>query len=424
MTRAGETDNLEDVPQGYDVAVIGGGAAGIVAALSSARRGAAVVVLDRMPRLGKKILITGGGRCNLSNENLDPGLYTTRAPDLVSRVFAFFGGVAILRFFKEIGLETVSEAGRVYPVSNQAASVLKVLEMELARRRVGIILNFEADRITASADSFTVRAADGRGIGARAVILCGGGRSYPALGSNGSGYRLAEAFGHTLVTPVPSAVPLLVKDRLCHELQGQKIRARASASIDGSVRRTSEGDVLFTPYGLSGTAILDVSESLSVALHRESAREASVALDLAPFLETPALAAEIERRLCGGWAAEEVLSGILPEKFRIIAAEILSPTSRSGAGPAASLLASSLKGRRFPVHGTRGWNEAEFTAGGIDAREIDPDTLESRLRRRLYFAGEILDVQGGRGGYNLAWAWASGHVAGAAAASPAARNPR
>jgi predicted Rossmann fold flavoprotein len=400
------------MPKRYDAAVIGGGASGIVAAIAAARRGRTVILLERMPRLGKKILITGGGRCNLANENLDPALYTSRAPALVARVFARFGHLPIRLFFKDIGLETVSEGGRVFPATNQAASVLKVLELEIARLAIPVVLNFDVVRIDAPRESFTVLAADGRGVESKSVILTGGGKSYPALGSNGSGYRLAAPFGHDLVLPVPSAVPLLVKDRLCHLLQGQKVRARVSALIDGAVRQAAEGDVLFTVYGLSGTAVLDVSESLSVALHRESGRSLAVSLDLVPFMKAEALAAEFARRLRSGWSAADLLSGILPEKFHLLAADILSGMKVSDHGAAAAALASGLKDKRFPVQGTRGWNEAEFTTGGIDAREVDIATLESRFRKRLHLAGEILDVQGGRGGYNLAWAWASGHVAG------------
>jgi predicted Rossmann fold flavoprotein len=395
----------------YDVAVIGGGASGIMAAITAARLGRTVALLDRMPRLGKKILITGGGRCNLAHENLDPAFYTSLAPDLVPRVFARFGHLPIRLFFKDLGLETVSEYGRVFPATNQAASVLKVLEMEIARLRISVELNFDAVRIDAQRESFAVQAGDGRKIESRSVILSGGGKSYPALGSNGSVYRLAEAFGHNLVQPVPSAVPLLVKDRLCHLLQGQKIRARASALVDGVIRETAEGDVLFAPYGLSGTAVLDVSESLSVALHRENGRAVDISLDLVPFLRTETLADEFVRRLRAGWAQADLVSGILPEKFCFLAGEIL-PAKPSDHGAAAAALASALKDKQFSVQGTRGWNEAEFTTGGIDAREVDPVTLESRFRKRLHLAGEVLDVQGKRGGYNLAWAWASGRVAG------------
>jgi predicted Rossmann fold flavoprotein len=379
---------------------------------SAARRGRSVVIFERMPRLGKKILVTGGGRCNIANEVLEPAAYNSTSADLVAAVLARFGSPSIRLFFKGLGLETIAESdGRVFPATNQAASVLRVLERELAARGVVVELSFDVVRLGFEREGFLIEAGDGRKMRSRTVILAGGGKSYPALGSNGSIYALAEAFGHRLVPPAPSAVPLLVKDRLCHLLQGQKIRARATALVDGTARETAEGDALFAAYGLSGTAILDASESLSLALHRETGRRTEIALDMVPFLGPGALAAEFAARLRSGWAVADLVSGILPEKFRIMIGDVLpaeSPDPEAGA----AVLAFALKNKRFAVQGTRGWNEAEFTSGGIDAREVDPGTMQSRCRNGLYLTGEMLDVQGKRGGYNLAWAWASGHVAG------------
>jgi hypothetical protein len=253
-------------------------------------------------------------------------------------------------------------------------------------------------------------------VNAGAVLLAGGGRSYPALGSDGSGYKLAAAIGHRIVTPVPSAVPLLVKDRMCHLLQGQRLKVRIQSRVGGRRGQTAEGELLFTQYGLSGTAVLDVSESLSVAMNRESGQDVSVVVDLAPFMSGEELAAEFRRRLAGGWAPKDLASGFLPEKFAHVLPQLLGEAGYvegKGSEPeAARRLAATLKAKEFRVHGTRGWNEAEFTSGGVDAREVAHGTLRSKLRSGLYFAGEILDVQAGRGGFNLAWAWASGHVAG------------
>lgn len=396
----------------FEAAVVGGGAAGLTAAIAAARRGRTVVVLERMPKPGKKILITGGGRCNLANEALDPSSYTGTSGDLIAAVLGRFGSLPILLFFKSLGLETFTESdGRIFPATNQAASVLKVLERELAERRVAVELNFDVARIDFQGEGFVIESGDGRKMESRKVVLAGGGRSYPALGSNGSVYRLAEAFGHHLVPPAPSAVPLLIKDRLCHLLQGQKIRARASALVDGIVCGTAEGDALFTSYGLSGTAILDVSDSLSLAFQRGTGGLTEIVLDLVPFLSPAALAAEFAARLRSTWAVDDLVSGILPEKFRVMTGDIL-PGRPQDPEAGAAVLAFALKNKRFAVQGTRGWNEAEFTTGGIDAREVEPATLQSRFRKGLYLAGEMLDVQGKRGGYNLAWAWASGHVAG------------
>ena len=395
----------------YDVAVVGGGAAGLVAAISAGRKGRSVVICDRMPRLGQKLLTTGGGRCNLLNENLAPEAFTTTSRELVASVYGRFGKEAIRGFFKDMGLEMVSEGARVFPAANQASSVLKVLELEVRRLGVAVETGFEVLRVERTGASFVVGTKEGRKIEARSVILAGGGKSYPALGSNGSSYELAERFGHRIVPPVPSAVPVLVKDKLCHLLQGQRIRARATSEIGGNAAQTADGEVLFTQYGLSGTAVLDVSESLSIALNRELRTNTAIVLDLVPFMTKEGLAAEFSRRMKDGWADGDLAAGILPEKFGPAVRELVSKGRREP-GAAARALASALKEKRFSVQGTRGWNEAEFTCGGVDAREVDPRTLESRFRKGFYLAGEILDVQGGRGGFNLAWAWASGFVAG------------
>jgi predicted Rossmann fold flavoprotein len=403
----------------FDLAVVGGGAAGLIAGISAARRGAAAVVLERMPRAGKKLLATGGGRANLLNDGLSASSFTSTDPALVSSVLERFGGAEIRGFFEGIGLRLLTdETGRVYPATNQASSVLRVLELECARRSIVLEPDFEVDRVDRAGGAFTIIASDGRKVGARSVVLAGGGKSYPALGSNGSCFELAGAFGHRIITPVPSAVPLVVRDRMCHVLQGQKLRVRATSRIDGRAGQASEGELLFTQYGLSGTAILDVSEGLSVALNREHKKEAAVVVDLLPFLTEADLTAELARRMDSGWAEKDLTTGLLPDKFSLIVPQLLreaGPADGKGrTGRAAAGLAAALKARTFLVTGTRGWNEAEFTAGGVDAREVKRRTLESKLCQGIYFAGEVLDVQGGRGGYNLAWAWASGFVAGLA----------
>jgi predicted Rossmann fold flavoprotein len=404
----------------YDVAIVGAGAAGLAAAIQAARRGAAVAVLERLPRPGKKLLATGGGRCNLLNENLSAPAFTSTAPALVAAVLDRFGVKAIKTFFEGLGLRLVSdETGRVYPATNQAASVLKVLELETTRLGVRVETGFEVAAVRAAGTGFSVAAADGRGLAARSVVLAGGGRSYPALGSNGSCYALAAAFGHRIVTPVPSAVPLVVKDRMCHFLQGQRLRAQIASRIGGRPGPSAEGELLFTQYGLSGTAVLDVSESVSIALNRLGEKDAAVIVDLVPFMSEKELAGELLKRLDRGLAADDLGAGLLPEKFGLSLPQLLAESGyaegRGDRHEASRRLAATLKAKEFRVQGTRGWNEAEFTSGGVDAREVDPGTLGSKLRPGLYFAGEVLDVQGGRGGFNLAWAWASGLLAGLSA---------
>lgn len=390
----------------YDVIVIGGGAAGMVAAITAKRRGTSVLLCEKMPKLGKKLLITGAGRCNLLNEVLNESFYNPESHALVRSVLDRFGREAMLAFFKDLGLATYAdETGRIFPVTNQAASVLKVLEMELERLKVTIDLGCEIKSIRVAKHGFEVSARTGEKETGGKLILCAGGRSYPALGADGNGYALAAALGHKIVEPVPSTVPLLVKDPCCHFLQGQKVRAKVTSCIEGKNIRTVSGELLFTQYGLSGTAILDVSDEISIALNRDHKKEATVVVDLVPFVTEDALAEEFSRRFEKGVARENLLEGLLTHKFFLSFKNEIQKLD-------ASSIAHLLKHKEFKVLGTRGWNEAEFTAGGIPADEVDPMTLESKVQKGLYLAGEVLDVQGRRGGYNLAWAWASGAVAG------------
>ena len=390
----------------YDVIVIGGGAAGIMAAITAKRQGASVLVCEKMPKIGKKILITGAGRCNILNDVLDASFYNPGSQALVASILSQFGKEAVLEFFKDLGLATYSdETGRIFPVTNQAASVLKVLEMELERLKVTIDLGCDVKNIRAVKNGFELSAKSGERETSRKVILCAGGKSYPALGADGNGYSLAATFGHKIIEPVPSTVPLLVKDPCCHFLQGQKVRAKVTSCISGKNIRTVSGELLFTQYGLSGTAILDVSDEISIALNRDGSKDATVIANLVPFMSEAALTEEFSRRFEKGVKHENLLEGLLTHKFFLSFRDAIQNAD-------ASSIAHMLKHKEFKVIGTRGWNEAEFTAGGVPVEEVDPLTLESRLQKGLYFAGEVLDVQGRRGGYNLAWAWASGAVAG------------
>jgi len=393
--------------QKFNTVIIGGGAAGIAAAISAKRLNQSVVICDRMPKIGKKILASGNGRCNILNEDLNESFYNPSARSLVRSIFEKFGKERILSFFKELGLETYSEDGRIFPRTNQSSSVMKVLELELARLSVPIELNFEVKGISHSQEKFTITSKGGKSIECGKLIVAAGGKSYPALGSDGSCYKMAANLGHKIVEPVPAAVPIVLKERLCHLLQGQKITASVKAIINQKTASESRGDLLFTNYGLSGTAILDISEEISVAINRQKIDDVLVSVDMVPFMDRDALKLEISRRIKDRWKAEDLLAGILPNKFHFA-------FEGKEIGHDAQMITSAVKSRIFKVFETKRWNEADFTAGGIDTKYVKPGILESTVIKGLYFAGEILDVCGKRGGYNLAWAWVSGFVAGQA----------
>jgi predicted Rossmann fold flavoprotein len=399
---------FNDMRTGSDVTVVvGGGAAGICAAISVARRGQPVVICEKTHQLGRKILASGNGRCNLLNDDLTEKHYNVSARPLVRSVFSKIGKNEILRFFRELGLMTYSQDGRVFPRTNQAASVLGVLEAELRRLSVPVETGFTCEGLSFSRDRVVVESGTGKKITGKRAILTAGGKTYPALGSDGSGFQIAGNLGHRIIGPVPSAVPLVVKDSLCYLLQGQRIASTVTTIIAGHEIGQTKGDVLFTKYGLSGTAILDASGPISIAMNRFGKDDVSVSVDMVPFMDERELAHELARRKDSNILPQEMLTGIVPNKLAVALKGLF------GTGTAQSA-AKSLKSRVFQVQGTRGWNEAEFTSGGIDTSEVETETLESKVRKGLYLAGEIIDVDGERGGYNLGWAWASGWVAGMA----------
>jgi hypothetical protein len=389
----------------YNTIVIGGGAAGICAAIGAARSGRSVVICEKMQQLGKKILASGNGRCNLLNDNFNETFYNPIAGELVKSILAKFGKTEILAFFHGLGLETWSQDGRIFPVTNQAASVLKVLEMELRRLSVPVEYDFDCNGISFSTGNIVISARNGKKLICQKLVITGGGKTYPVLGSDGSTFEIAQLLGHSIVEPVPGVVPLVVKDTMCHFLQGQRITAAVSSVIDGNKSAPLKGELLFTKYGLSGTCILDVSAEISIAINRYHKKDVFIAVDMVPLLDKKQLQEQFRHRKSQTIAPEEMLTGLLPNKLCVS----LKGLVENGDIDAA---AAKLKDFRLRVSGTRGWNEAEFTIGGININEVIPGTLESKLRKNVYFAGEVLDVNGKRGGYNLGWAWASGYIAG------------
>ncbi len=386
----------------------------MVAAIALKRAGNAVILCEKTAQLGKKLLASGNGRCNLLNDDLQANYYNAAARKLVASVYSRFGKEHILTFFKELGLETFSKEGRIFPVTNQAASVLKVLEIELKRLAVPVEYGFKCTGIAFSKSGFSVTSESRKTIVCQNVILTGGGKSYPAFGSDGSTFEISRQLGHKIIEPVPSVVPLIVKDNLCFLLQGQRITARAKSLVDGKMGQEVEGELLFTKYGLSGTCILDISEDISIALNRAHKADVSVVIDMVPFMSREQLHRELDAREKLMLHAEDRLAGILPNKISSACKDLFVKGNTE-------IALENLKNRHFNVTGTRGWNEAEFTSGGVCVDEIHFETLESRLHKGLFFAGEVLDVNGKRGGYNLGWAWASGYVSGISAALPSER---
>lgn len=414
------------------VIVIGGGAAGMVAAIAAARHGAAVTVLERLPRVGKKLLATGNGRCNFANEHLTLNRFHGTNPGFAATALAAFDLEATLAFFRSLGIEPRrEEAGKIFPRSGQAAAVLDVLRHELASLGVGTRCESEVTQLVPRRAGWEIVVHD-ETLRCGAVVLASGGRASPQLGSNGSGYGLVQPLGHRLIPPFPALTRIRVASPFLKHLKGVKIEGVASLVPQGrgshrgrgtlhDTENAAAGEILFTETGLSGPPILDLSRRAGELV--QSGEGASVQLDLCPEFGLRDLEALLRKRFGGGAnvSAELALVGFLNKRLIGPVLKVAGITDPNR--PAASLgepnllaLAAVLKRWGFEVTGTDSWRDAQVTAGGVAVADVSPETLESRLAPGLFFAGEILDIDGDCGGFNLQWAWSSGHLAGTGAA--------
>jgi len=404
--------------------VVGGGAAGLMAAGQAALAGAGVVVLEKMGRPGRKLCITGKGRCNLTNvaplaEFL--GHFGPTGPFLRQAFHRFFTP-ELLTFFAELGLATVTErGGRVFPASGKAPEVLAVFERWLARCGVAVRTGVTIDRLAIAGGVLTGVVCAGRTIPCDALILATGGASYPLTGSTGDGYRLAAEAGHRIVPIRPALVPLIAEGGGAGRMAGLQLRnTRARLFVDGKKKAEDFGELAFTEDGVSGPVILTLSGRVVDAL--SEGRDIHLLLDLKPALDEKKLDARLvrdfeQRRL---EPLASVLRGLLPREMVVVALEECRLSADRPAGTVRSeerkRLRLWLKNFRLRIIGHRPLAEAIVTAGGVDTREVDPRTMASRLVRGLYFAGEILDLQADTGGYNLQAAFSTGWLAGRMAA--------
>ena len=405
--------------------VVGGGAAGMLAAGFAAAQGARVLLLEKMPRLGLKLAITGKGRCNLTNTaELDDFLARFgRNGRFLRQALQAFGPEELRTFLAELGLETtVERGGRVFPAGSEGApGVVVCLRSWLRELGVKIRQRSPAEELPVRSGCLRGVEVEGEFFPAAAVVLATGGASYPATGSNGAGYRLAAALGHRIIPPRPALVPLVTDGLRPEHPVGLNLRNVAvRLLLDGKKRRELFGEVSFTADGLGGPTILTLSGEAVAAL--DAGRKVVVALDLKPALDARKLDLRLQRDFrerCREPAAA-ILRGLLPRELlpAALAAAGLDPHCRGSEIPAVARkkLRSWLKDLRFDIVMSRPLAEAIVTAGGLDLREVDPRSMASRKCPNLFFAGELLDLQADTGGYNLQAAFATGRLAGIAAA--------
>lgn len=400
------------------VAVIGGGASGMMAAVTAASEGARVILLEHKDRIGKKILSTGNGRCNFTNIHQEPICYHSEDPLFPWEVVEKFNAQAVISFFLQLGVYSKNRNGYIYPNSDQASAVLDAFRMELDRLKVEIRTGVECREIRPGKKGFTILT-DQEPVRADRVILCAGSKAAPTTGSDGSGYDLAKKLGHRILPVLPALTALKCEEKFFKSIAG--VRANGSVSIwsGGECIAKDTGEIQLTDYGISGIPVFQVSRYASKLLYEK--KETDAVLDFMPdftkaqtdaFLRAraktrPDKSAEMfliglfHKKLCDLWIR---LSGI-PRQRK---AEELNSDE-------IARLTDLIKEFRVRVRETNPYDKAQVCCGGVDTREVDPETLESVYVPGVYFAGEILDVDGMCGGYNLQWAWASGYVAGRAA---------
>lgn len=405
----------------YEIAIVGAGASGLMAAYRAGqalkRRGKSggVILLDGNPKPGKKLLATGNGRCNLTNLHISPEKY--HGDLLAAGVLEQYPAQKILAEFEKMGLLCRADAeGRAYPRSLQAAAVLQALWNACERAGAETAWGFEAVSVIPEKQGFLLKAADGRELWAKNCVLACGGMASPKH-SRGKGYALAESLGHTVTPMLPSLVPLRTASKSCKALKGMRCKARAALYRNGREIYAESGEVIFGDGQLSGICVFN----LSARLRETGMKDVEVSLDLLEDLELPVLLAYLGRlqKACPDMAAPELFSGALNLRVGQELAKLagLSRDRRldSLAFPELERAAKLAKGWRFPITGTGPWEDAQVTAGGVPLSEIDLDTMGSKICPGLYLAGELLDVDGDCGGFNLHWAWATGMIAGKAA---------
>jgi predicted Rossmann fold flavoprotein len=423
----------------HELLIIGGGAAGLMAAVAAKDSGIDTAIIEATNRVGKKILTTGNGRCNISNVTIDDTikLYAAHeenkapSPLIPPRyhgenlgfhipVLQSFTVGQTIDFFKLLGLPIITlEEGKMYPMSLQASSVLDIFRFALEERSVPVYLEHKVVKIKPLKDGFKVICKTSEGestFQCRKIIFCTGGKSAPNTDSDGSGYTILKELGHRVITPIPALVQLKLNYKNLKALSGIKFEGSAEISVNGKPLRRELGEILYTDYGISGPPIIQLSRTASFNLNKKNI--VTLKIDMLPDLSTDDLENTLETHwaLFGHRSVHDSFIGLINKKIiPIILKEagldnIHKPCWELEWNEKRSIY-NLLKAWEFTVIDTNSFSNAQVTAGGIDTKEVNAITLESKLIPNLYLAGEVLDVDGDCGGYNLQWAWSSGYIA-------------
>ena len=397
------------------VGIIGAGASGMAAALAAAENpNVRVELFERQARVGRKLQATGNGRCNLTNLHADRGGYHAEAPDFVAAAISSFDPSATLKWFRELGLFTVAEAsGRVYPYSDHANSVVDVLRLALEKDNISLRTGFEVQKICRDADSFLVENGEQQVRCDRLIVACGG-LAGTKLGGSMSGYKLLTKLGHRCTRLRPALVQLKTDWAGVASLKGVRTNCYVQILHDESIHAESTGELQFTDYGLSGPVIFEVSRDTCAAPGEWSAQ-----MDFMPNTDAEELRQELLRRTQTNLPVDELLTGVIHNRLGRVLTRMAGVKNKKLVSELTEEeiknVVESVKGFSLNLTEPAGMDSAQVTAGGVITKDFDPKTMESTLVPGLYACGEVLDVDGDCGGYNLQWAWSSGRLAGLSA---------
>lgn len=400
--------------------IVVGGAAGMMAAVTAARKGKNVLLLEKNEKLGKKLFITGKGRCNITNSAEIDELFSAVVsnPKFLYSSFYSLTNDQVIEFFEELGVKTkVERGGRVFPESDHSSDVIRALEQELKRLGAEIRLRTEVKEILAEGGRAKgVRLSSGEKLNADAVIIATGGISYPSTGSTGDGYRFARECGHKVTELSPALVPMEVEEWYAKELMGLSLRNIEIKITDGKKKLYEEfGEMLFTHYGVTGPVILSASSIVGKKLKEHPL---TLHIDLKPALTEEQLDKRVLREFEANHNRQfkNAVDSLFPAKLKPVIVELSGIPEEKKVNEVTKeerlRFVRMIKDFSMTLTAMRGYNEAIITKGGVSVKEIDPGTMESRLVNRLYFAGEVLDLDAVTGGYNLQIAWSTGYLAG------------
>jgi len=402
----------------HSLIIVGGGAAGLTSAMIAKDLGIDVAIIEGTNRIGKKILTTGNGRCNISNSNINIDRYHSENPYFAQCTLDSFTVKDTIAFFACLGIPLVTtDGGKMFPMSMQASSVIDILRFAIEEKNIPVYTNTKVKEITKKKNGFKIYSSDNSTYECEKIIIATGGKSAPKTGSDGTGYILAKQLGHSIVQQVPALVQLKLDYSRLKGLSGVKFDGYAEISINDKSVQKEFGEILFTDYGISGPPILQLSRTASYGLSKN--KKISLTIDLLPTISFENLTDFLNNHwsLFKNRSVNDSFIGIINKKLiPIILKESkiddIHKPCRDLKIEEKKAIYDLLKQWTFQVSGTNSFTNAQVTAGGIDTKEINAKTLESNITKNLFFAGEIIDVDGDCGGFNLQWAWSSGAIAG------------